>query len=84
MLIHLRLDILQFLHYIEHAYVAFSRVRDCKNVRVFINDDQLEQSGIRHGEFMPIITNIVYQEIVNKHLVNLKSSISNIDYDGID
>ena len=67
-----------------HAYVAFSRVRDCKNVRVFINDDQLEQSGIIHGELMPIITNIVYQEIVNEHSVNLESSISSLDYDGVD
>ena len=47
-----------------HAYVAFSRVRNCKNVRVFVNEDQLHDSGIRPGEMMPVITNIVYQEII--------------------
>ena len=47
-----------------HAYVAFSRVRNCKNVRVFVNEDQLHDSGIRPGEMMPVITNIVYQEVI--------------------
>ena len=47
-----------------HAYVAFSRVRNCKNVRVFVNEDQLHDSGIRPGAMMPVITNIVYQEVI--------------------
>ena len=59
-----------------HAYVAFSRVRDCKNVKVFVNKDQLHETGIRGREFeqMPFITNIVYQEVIKVE----------IDNDGID
>ena len=47
-----------------HAYVAFSKVRDCNNVRVFVNKDQLHEIGIRGRdlELMPFITNIVYQD----------------------
>jgi hypothetical protein len=47
-----------------HAYVAFSRVRNCKNVRVYVNEDQLHESGNSSGEMMPFITNIVYQEVI--------------------
>jgi hypothetical protein len=59
-----------------HAYVAFSRVRDCKNVRVFVKKDQLHEIGIsgRDLELMPFITNIVYQEVIKVE----------VDYDGID
>jgi hypothetical protein len=47
-----------------HAYVAFSRVRNCKNARVYVTEDQLHESGNNHGEMMPFITNIVYQEVI--------------------
>ena len=59
-----------------HAYVAFSRVRDCNNVRVYVNKDQLHEIGIsgRDLELMPFITNIVYQEVIKVE----------IDHDGID
>ena len=59
-----------------HAYVAFSRVRNCKNVKVFVNEDQLHASGVsgRELEFMPVITNIVYQEVIRDY----------IDCDGVD
>ena len=43
-----------------HAYVAFSRVRDCNNIRVFITDEQLRPIGGNNpNAIMPIITNIV-------------------------
>jgi hypothetical protein len=58
-----------------HAYVAFSRVRNCQNVRVFVNEDQLHENGTASLKMMPVITNIVYQEVI--HDVNT-------DYDGVD
>jgi hypothetical protein len=48
-----------------HAYVAFSRVRDCSNIRVFVQDEQLHPAG---GDdptaMMPVISNIVYNDVL--------------------
>jgi hypothetical protein len=46
-----------------HAYVAFSRVRDCDNIRVYVNPDQLHEKGDGSG-YIPCISNIVYKEIL--------------------
>jgi hypothetical protein len=48
-----------------HAYVAFSRVRDCANIRVFVQDDQLHPLGDHDPTIMmPVISNIVYREVL--------------------
>ena len=48
-----------------HAYVAFSRVRDCANIRVFVQDDQLHRLGDHDPTIMmPVISNIVYREVL--------------------
>ena len=49
-----------------HAYVAFSRVRDCNNIRVFVTEEQLRPIGgdNPNATMMPIITNIVYGDIL--------------------
>ena len=46
-----------------HAYVAFSRVRDCDNIRVYVKPDQLHENG-DGGGYIPCISNIVYKEIL--------------------
>ena len=44
-----------------HAYVAFTRVRDCNNIRVFVTHEQLRPiGGDNPNAMMPVITNIVY------------------------
>ena len=53
-----------------HAYVAFSRVRDCDNIRVFVQDEQLHPVGDNDAPnaVMPvIISNIVYSSEVLLH-----------------
>ena len=49
-----------------HAYVAFSRVRDCDNVRVIVDESQLHPigSGDNPDTLMPVITNIVYAQVL--------------------
>ena len=49
-----------------HAYVAFSRVRDCDNIRLIVDDQQLHPvgGGDSPDALMPIITNIVYSEVL--------------------
>ena len=49
-----------------HAYVAFSRVRDCDNIRLIVDDQQLHPvgGGDTPDSLMPIITNIVYSEVL--------------------
>jgi hypothetical protein len=46
-----------------HAYVAFSRVRDCDNIRVYVKPDQLHENSDGSG-YIPCISNIVYKEIL--------------------
>ena len=55
-----------------HFKMLFSRVRDCKNVRVFVKKDQLHEIGISGTdlELMPFITNIVYQEVIKVEIDN--------------
>jgi hypothetical protein len=49
-----------------HAYVAFSRVTDCDNIRVIVDDNQLHPIGNDDNPhaLMPVITNIVYAEVL--------------------
>ena len=47
-----------------HAYVAFSRVRDCDNIKVFVHKDQLHPVGDSSLDLMPVISNIVYKDIL--------------------
>jgi len=46
-----------------HLYVACSRVQDCRNIMMFLNIDQLHETG-RGEEMMPCVTNIVYRDIL--------------------
>ena len=51
-------------------YVAFSRVRDCDNIHVFVKDEQqLHPVGDNDApnEVMPVISNIVYSSEVLLH-----------------
>jgi len=49
-----------------HAYVAFTRVRDCNNIRVFfVTHEQIRPiGGDNPNAMMPVITNIVYDRDV--------------------
>ncbi len=46
-------------------YVALSRVRDCKNIAMYLTEEQLTMSGdSRLTNFMPTLNYIVYQGIL--------------------
>ncbi len=47
-----------------HLYVTTSRVRDCHNIRLFLNNDQLAPSTLSSTGYMPTVDNIVYQDVV--------------------
>ena len=51
-----------------HAYVAFSRVRDCDNIRVYVQNTQLHPLGsadpAKVDAMMPVISNIVYTDVL--------------------
>ena len=47
-------------------YVALSRVRNCNNIRLYLNHDQLELQT--NNVYMPIIVNTAYQEVLHLHL----------------
>ena len=55
-----------FIH--GHAYVAFSRVRDCDNIRVYVENTQLHPLGsadpTKADAMMPVISNIVYNDVL--------------------
>jgi hypothetical protein len=46
-------------------YIALSQVRDCKNIIMYLTEEQLTMSSdSRLTDFMPIINNIVYQDVL--------------------
>ena len=47
-------------------YVALSRVRDCQNIVMYLRKEQLTnlQIDIETNRFVPIIENIVYQDVI--------------------
>lgn len=45
-------------------YVALSRVRDCKMISLYVSKDQLQPSPDSSTGMMPIIRNIVYQDVL--------------------
>jgi ATP-dependent DNA helicase PIF1 len=51
-----------------HFYVTMSRVRDCHKIRLFLNRDQLAPSTLSSTGYMPIVNNIVYQDVVALNL----------------
>jgi ATP-dependent exoDNAse (exonuclease V) alpha subunit len=59
------LDITQppFSH--GQLYVAMSRVRDCKNIAMYLMDEQLIMSGDSSTGHMPTVNNIVYQDVLS-------------------
>ena len=44
-------------------YVALSRVRDCKNIAMYLTDEQLIVSD-ESGHIVPTVNNIVYQDVL--------------------
>jgi ATP-dependent DNA helicase PIF1 len=45
-------------------YVALSRVRDCRNINIYLKEDQLKQSPYDVNILMPTVNNIVYQDVL--------------------
>jgi hypothetical protein len=46
-------------------YVALSRVRDCKNIVMYLNEEQLMMSSdSRVMDLTPTVNNIVYQDVL--------------------
>jgi len=43
-------------------------VRDCHKIRLFLNKDQLAPSTLSSTGYMPIVNNIVYQDVVALNL----------------
>ena len=48
----------------EQLYVALSRVRDCKNICMYLTDEQVTASSHSSSVMMPTINNIVYQDVL--------------------
>ncbi len=46
-------------------YVAMSRVRNCKNIAMYLMDKQLIMSGDSPTGHMPTVNNIVYQDVLS-------------------
>ena len=47
-----------------HAYVSFSRVRNNDNISAYINEEQLHPIGDSSERMIPVISNIVYKDIL--------------------
>ncbi len=46
-------------------YVALSQVRNCKNIAMFLTDEELIVSGDSPTSHMPTVNNIVYQDVLS-------------------
>ncbi len=46
-------------------YVAMSQVRDCKNIAMYLTDEQLIMSGDSPTGHMPTVNDIVYQDVLS-------------------
>jgi hypothetical protein len=46
-------------------YIAMSRVRDCKNIAIYLMDEQLIMSGDSPTGHMPTVNSIVYQDVLS-------------------
>ncbi len=51
-------------------YVALSHVQDYRNIRFYVMDEQLTQSNKSSSGFMPIVNNIVYQNVLSLNGTN--------------
>jgi hypothetical protein len=45
-------------------YVALSRVRDCNMISLYVSNDQLQPSTDSSTGMMPVVNNIVYQDVL--------------------
>ncbi len=45
-------------------YVALSRVRDCRNIAMYVTKEQLMRSNDSQTGHMPTVDNIVYQDVL--------------------
>jgi ATP-dependent DNA helicase PIF1 len=45
-------------------YVALSQVRDCKNICMYLTDEQITMSSYGLSVMMPTVNNIVYQDVL--------------------
>jgi hypothetical protein len=45
-------------------YVALSRVRDCKNIVMYLLEEQLILNDSHSTGFMPTVNNIVYRDVL--------------------
>jgi hypothetical protein len=63
-LVKVLLDItsLPFSH--GQLYVALSQVRDCKNICMYLTDEQIKTSSYGSSVMMPTVKNIVYQDVL--------------------
>ena len=45
-------------------YVALSRVRDCRNINIYLTNDQVTPSPYNSDIMIPTVNNIVYQDVL--------------------
>ena len=48
-----------------HLYVAMSRIRDFRNIQIFLYSEQLHDNPYDNNKQMPVIKNIVYPKILD-------------------
>ena len=47
-----------------HSYVSFSRVRNNDKISAYVDEQQLHPVGDSSNKMMPVISNIVYKDIL--------------------
>ncbi len=45
-------------------YVSLSRVRDCRNINIYLTEEQVTMSPYNSSVIMPTVNNIVYQDVL--------------------